>query len=132
MPPPGATEIASQSVDGDHSTELTGSSSVVASVGQPPSVAAVQTCGTPLISQTKASVFPSGEKLGEPHRPMRAMRVTAVVNSSVVVGVSAATTTRAKNNTTAMTIRRMRDLLHERCAHRRNVSHTELAGPRTN
>src|ERR1700724_3063878 len=133
MPPPGATEIASQTAEGDHSTELTGSSSVVTSVGQPPSVGAVQTCGTPLISQTKARVPPLGEKLGEPHRPMRAMRVTAVVNSSVVeVGVSAATTTRAENKTTATTIRRMQDLLHERCAQRRNVSHTDLPGPRTN
>src|SRR5262245_48438747 len=132
MPPPGATEIASQSLEGDHSTEFTGSSSVVTSVGQPPSVAAVQTCGTPLISQTKARILPLGEKLGEPHRPMRAMSVTAVVNSSDVVGVSAATTTRAQNKTTAMTIGRMRDLLQERCAQRRNVSHTDLAGPETN
>src|SRR6516225_12085905 len=99
MPPPGATEIASQSFDGDHSTELTGSSRVVTRVGQLPSVAAVQTCGKPLMSQTKAKVFPSGEKLGEPHRPMRAIRVTAVVNSSVV-GVSAAKTTKAENKTT--------------------------------
>src|ERR1700736_5688243 len=107
MPPSGATEIASQSLVGDHSTEFTGSSSVVTRLGQPPSVAAVQTCGPPLRSQTNASVFPSGEKLGEPHRPTRAMRVMAVVNSSVVAGGSAALPTRAHDRATAITIGRM-------------------------
>src|ERR1700693_3568565 len=108
MPPPGATEIASQSLVGDHSTDVTGSSSVVTRLGRPPSVGAVQTCGTPLRSQTKTRVLLSGEKLGEAQWPMRAIRVTAVVNSSVVEGVSAIAT-RAENKTTAMRVGRMRD-----------------------
>src|SRR5215831_20826315 len=117
MPPPGATEIASQSPDGDHSTELTGSSSAVTRVGQPPSVGAVQTWGVPLMSHTKAKVFPSGEKVGEPHRPTRAIKVTALVNSSVVAGVSAVIT-RTKNRATASMSARMSDLRCEKRAQR--------------
>src|SRR5215831_1243142 len=116
MPPPGATEIASQSPDGDHSTELTGSSSAVTRVGQPPSVGAVQTWGVPLMSHTKAKVFPSGEKVGEPHRPTRAIKVTALVNSSVVVGVSVVTTSKPKNRPTAIMSARMSDLRCEKNA----------------
>src|SRR5689334_15552998 len=84
MPPPGATDRASQSLFGDHSTAVTGSSKVVTRLGHPPSIGAVQTCGTPLMSHTKARRLPSGENVGEPHRPMRAMRVTASVSSSGV------------------------------------------------
>src|SRR5271156_6528469 len=103
MPPPGATESASQSLAGDHVTELTGSSNVVTRVGQPPSVGEVQTCGTPLRSQTKARVLPFGEKLPPRHWPTRAMSVTDVVNGSGVGGVSAITA-RAEDKTTATSI----------------------------
>src|SRR5215471_20861619 len=110
MPPPGATEIASQSLDGDHSTEFTGSSSAVTRVGQPPSLGTLQTWGRPLMSQTKAKVLPSGEKVGEPHRPMRAIKVTALVNSSVVVVVSAVITSKLQNSATAIMSAHMGDL----------------------
>src|SRR5215471_8848904 len=118
MPPPGATEIASQSLDGDHSTEFTGSSSAVTRVGQPPSLGTLQTWGRPLMSQTKAKVFPSGEKVGEPHRPMRAIKVTVFVNSSVAVGVGvcAVSMPKLENWATAIMSARMSDLRSEKRA----------------
>src|SRR5579863_1565778 len=117
MPPPGATAIASQSPEGDHSTELTGSSSADTRVGQPPSVGAVQTWGMPFRSHVKANVFPSGEKVGDPHWPTRAIKVTAFVNSSVVEGEFAVTTFKAENRAMAIKsvrVTRMRDLRYEK------------------
>src|SRR5215469_4939305 len=118
MPPPGATAIASQSLDGDHSTELTGSSSAVTRLGQPPSVGAVQTWGMPLMSHTKANVFPSGEKVGDPHWPMRAIKVTALLNSSVLVGVSDVTTSKLRNTATPIMSARIGRLRCEKYAQR--------------
>src|SRR5262245_11704191 len=76
MPPPGASEYASQSVVGDQVTPPTGSPSYVTRVGHPPSVGTTQTCGTPLRSDTNASRLSSGEKVGDPARPTFAIRAT--------------------------------------------------------
>jgi len=69
--------------------------------GQPPLEEAVQICGIPVRSQTKANVLPFGEKVGEEQWPMRAIRVTAAVNSSLADGVSAADENKAENKSTA-------------------------------
>jgi len=45
-------------------------------------VGAVQTWGVSLMSHTKAKVFPSGEKVGEPHRPTRAIKGVSAVTTS--------------------------------------------------
>src|SRR5690349_6646933 len=84
MPPPGASEYASQSLLGDQITPPTGSLSLVISVGQPPSVGTTHICGTPFKSDTNASFLPSGENVAEPARPTFAMRVTSVANSVAV------------------------------------------------
>src|SRR5271165_1472400 len=107
MPPPGATESASQSPVGDHSTLPTGSLRAVTRFGQPPLEAAVQICGVPVMSQTKANVLPSGEKVGEKQRPIRAIRVTAAVNSSLVGDFSAADENKAENKRTAEAMERI-------------------------
>src|ERR1044071_1976604 len=82
MPPPGASEKAREAPSGDHWTPVTWSSREVTWRGKPPSVAIVHTWGTPVRLATKARREPSGEKLGEVHEPMRAMRATAAASSS--------------------------------------------------
>src|SRR5262245_32364383 len=82
MPPPGASEKASQVPSGDHSTPPPWPSSAGTGHGQPPTTTTVQTAGTPERLETKASRWPSGEKLGEPQEPIRAIRATAVARSS--------------------------------------------------
>src|SRR5882724_13619974 len=89
MPPPGASEKASQATSGDHWTPPTWSSSAVTGGGHPPETATVQTCGTPERFETKASCWPSGEKLGDEQAPTRAIRVTAVARSSAGAGAAA-------------------------------------------
>src|SRR5438876_10130511 len=69
MPPPGASEKASQDPSGDQETDPTGSSNAVTCSGHPPSVATVKICGIPVMFETKAMRFPSGEKLGFEQNP---------------------------------------------------------------
>src|ERR1700730_18666392 len=80
MPPPGATEKASQRPSGDHRTWPTWSSSAVTGCGQPPSAATVHTCGSPERLETKAIWRPSGEKLGDPQKPTFAIRPTSAAS----------------------------------------------------
>src|ERR1019366_8360790 len=86
MPPPGARLNAIHFPSGDHSTPPTGSSKDVTSVGNPPAAGIVHTCGTPVRFETKASVFPSGEKEGDRDAPTRAMRATATSRSLAARG----------------------------------------------
>jgi hypothetical protein len=58
------------------------SSAAVAISGQPPSVATVQTCGTPLRSDTKAKCPPSGAKLGEEQERILAIRAIGGTRTS--------------------------------------------------
>src|SRR6516164_1803999 len=83
IPPPGASEYASQSLVGDQITLPTGSLSSVIRVGQPPAVGITQICGTPVMSDTNAMRFPSGENVGDPARPTFAMRTTSAAVASV-------------------------------------------------
>src|SRR5512135_1935564 len=89
IPPPGAREKAIHVPSGDHSTLPTGSSKEVTSRGKPPAAGTVHTCGTPPRLETKATVLPSGEKLGDREKPTRDMRETAVSRSSAAGNVAA-------------------------------------------
>jgi hypothetical protein len=89
MPPPGARVNAIHVPSGDHSAPPTGSSKEVTIRGKPPAAGTVHTCGRPLRLETKASVLPSGEKLGERENPTRDMRETAVSRSSAARGSAA-------------------------------------------
>src|SRR6056297_1243765 len=81
MPPPGASENASRSDVGDHSTEEIWSSSAVTWCGQPPWAETVHTWGRPDSEVTKARRSPSGEKDGEPADPTRAIASTSARRS---------------------------------------------------
>src|ERR1700730_1591194 len=80
MPPPGATEKASQRPAGAHRTGPTWSSSAVPGGAQPPSAATVHTCGRPERLETKAICRPSGEKAGEEQEPTFAIRPTSAAS----------------------------------------------------
>src|SRR5437588_1505730 len=77
MPPPGARVKASQRPSGDHSTSDTWSSRRLTCWGRTPSVATIQTCGTPLWLDTKARRRPSGEKLGDQQPPIAVSLATS-------------------------------------------------------
>src|SRR5215471_20639333 len=73
IPPPGASENASQSLVGDQITRPTGSAPFVTCEALLPSLPATHTWGVPLRSETNATRMPSGEKVGETARPIFAM-----------------------------------------------------------
>src|SRR5439155_20787434 len=73
---------AIQSLAGDHSCCVTGSSPLVTMRGYPPSAGTIHTCGEPLILEIKLTHLPSGENLGAAALPTRAMRATAAATSA--------------------------------------------------
>ena len=60
----------------------TGSSEAVTNSGHPPPVGTVQTWGIPVMFETKAIRFPSGEKLGEFAEAILDIRETVLSSSS--------------------------------------------------
>src|SRR5438270_1664020 len=78
---------AIQSPAGDHSAWVTGSSPLVTMRGNPPSDGTIHACGDPLMFEMKLTHLPSGEKLGLPALPTRAMRATAAATSLALGGV---------------------------------------------
>src|SRR5438105_119618 len=89
MPPPGASENASHGPAGDQDTPPTGSSNAVTCSGHPPAVATVKICGMPVMFETNAMRFPSGEKLGPEQNPTRTIAATDRSRSPVSLGSAA-------------------------------------------
>src|SRR5438477_261573 len=89
MPPPGASENASHDPPGDQDTPPTGSSNAVTCSGHPPAVATVKICGMPVMFETNAMRFPSGEKLGPEQNPTRTIAATDRSSSPVPLGSAA-------------------------------------------
>src|SRR5437667_6685486 len=73
---------AIQSLAGDHSASITGSSPFVTMRGKPPSAGMTQACGTPLMFEMKLIHLPSGENTGRPALPTRAIRATVAAISA--------------------------------------------------
>src|SRR5580765_7844374 len=73
---------AIQSLAGDHSCCVTGSSPLVTMRGYPPSAGTIHTCGDPLMLEMKLTHLPSGENLGAAALPTRAIRATAAATSA--------------------------------------------------
>src|SRR5262249_2138901 len=72
---------AIQSLAGDHSSCVTGSSPLVTMRGYPPCAGTIQTCGAPLMLEIKLTHLSSGENPGATALETRAIRATAAATS---------------------------------------------------